>query len=84
MGSGPWGAAEKKESKAVGNASPPGWAVLLWTGDQRQGVGEKGDLLGSGRPRKNQRERGGEGEAGRKPARMTCGERKKDAKGNRE
>ena len=51
------GAAEKKESKAVGNASPPGWAMLLWTGDQRQGVGEKGDLLGSGSPRKNQRER---------------------------
>lgn len=33
--------------------------MLLWTGDQRQGVGEKGDLLGSGSPRKNQREREG-------------------------
>ena len=63
------GAAEEEESKAVRNPSPPGWAALLWAGDQRLGVGRGETSLALRKKGKRLWERK-RSRAKRKPTRM--------------
>lgn len=81
-GSGAWGAAEEEESKTAEPLSP-GWAGLLWAGDQRLGVGERETWLAQ-RNGEELWERERKGSRGENPPGQSVGRRTERREGEKE